>query len=75
MFDTVFEDDMEAESELFPEENDGFPEFGKHGLRDSPIFEVEVSQSAEEGVGIKLRLEPLEVVYSKLCHERVKGFM
>jgi hypothetical protein len=64
---------MEAESEIDPEENDGFPDFGKHCLSYSPIFEVELNMAKK--TSIKLRLEPLEVVYSKLCFERVRGFM
>lgn len=75
VYEAIFEDAVEVESELFPEENDGFPKFTEHPLNYSPIFEAKVESKSKKNLIVEVRLEPLEVIYSKPCSERIRAFL
>ena len=64
----------EVEEEIFPEENDGFPEFGIHAFKGKPVFEVRMDQSSDS-VRLEVNMQPMIVIYNSICIERIKGFL
>jgi len=66
---------FEVEEEIFPLENDGFPEFSKHELKINPVFEMVMNTDNSHNATLEIDLQPLEVVYNKYCIERIIGFL
>ncbi|CAG9316922.1 unnamed protein product [Blepharisma stoltei] len=66
---------FEVEEEIFPEENDGFPQFAKHELKVVPLFQLMLNADTSETMSLKVNIQPLEVIYNKQCVERINGFL
>lgn len=65
---------FEIEEEIFPEENDGFPEFACIDTKQEPLFRLEFNSSEVEEMSLRATLKPLEIVYNRYCIERITGF-
>ena len=66
---------FEIEEEIFPEENDGFPEFATNESKVLPLFQLVLDQSKDQVMSLKVYLQPMELVYNKFCIERIIGFL
>ena len=65
---------FEIEEEIFPEENDGFPEFTLHEQKTVPLLQLVVDATKLQDVSVKILSQPIEMVYNKFCIERIIGF-
>jgi vacuolar protein sorting-associated protein 13A/C len=65
---------FEIEEEIFPEENDGFPEFSCTDFKQEPLFKLEFNSVEAEEMSLRASLKPLEIVYNKYCIERITSF-
>lgn len=61
----------EAEEEIFPEENDGFPEFARVDAKQEPLFKLEFDRTKTDDMSLKATLQPLEIVYNAFCIQRI----
>lgn len=75
--ETYFEAEpgFEVEEEIFPEENDGFPQFATHELKIVPLFQLMLNSNSSETMTLKVNIQPLEMIYNKQCVERINGFL
>ena len=66
---------FEIEEEIFPEENDGFPEFASHEHKIVPLFQLAFDNTKSQDMSVKVLFQPIEMVYNKFCIERITGFL
>jgi vacuolar protein sorting-associated protein 13A/C len=66
---------FEIEEEIFPVENDGFPDFATQELKITPLFQLVFDATKSKDMSLKVLLQPLEFVYNKFCIERINGFL
>lgn len=65
---------FEIEEEIFPEENDGFPEFAVYEQKMVPLFQLVLDAVKEQDMSVKVLFQPIEMVYNRFCIERITGF-
>lgn len=65
---------FEIEEEIFPEENDGFPEFACIDSKQEPLFRLEFNSVENQEMSLRASLKPLEIVYNRFCIERITSF-
>lgn len=69
--ETFYEID-EAEAESFPDANDGFQAFGEAEFASPPVLLLNMEKGAS--LKLKVNVETTELLYNRLCLERIKNF-